>query len=216
MKKTLQSHNSAETLGASSKNLLIPSPTQLVLYFLVSLLVLTLFNLRRLWDYLNSVILANGGVGSLVSDQSTVLGRFFDSFSHSIILQVVFWVCIGSLIYVLIWFGRNLVINVLNDVVADNYVHPPTYSRFHYWESVIFRKVFFGFTIVVMLFYFFAGWRLIASLSDQAYKLISQFDAQHSLLLLAGITLVTMAFIHSFLLVGQITLNSWRFIYRDL
>ena len=216
MKKTLQSYSSTETTGSGSKKLLVPSGAQLILYLLISALLLTLFNIRQLWEYLNNVILAGGGIGSILGDTSSGLGHLFNSLSHSIVLQVIFWICIGSLIYVLIWFGRNLMINILNDVVADNYLHPASYSRFHYWESVLLRKFFFSLSLLVLLFYIFAGSRLVGSFASVAYNLISHFSLRTSLLELGGIVLATMALVHSLVLIVQITIQSWRFIYRDL
>jgi hypothetical protein len=218
MKKTLQSYSSSATVGATSKNFLIPTWSQLVLYLLISLLLLTVFNLRQLWEYLNNNILASDGLGlgSVISENASGLHKLLNSLSQSIILQVAFWVCIGSLIYMLIWFVRNVVINILNDVVADSYVHPSSYSRFHYWESIIARKIFFGISLTVLLFYFFAGWRLMSSLAELAYQLFPQFTTPQNLLELTGAVLVTMALVHSFILITHITINSWRFIYRDL
>jgi hypothetical protein len=217
MKKTLASQNSVTTVGATSRDFLVPSWSQLILYLLISLLLLIIFNLGRFWDYLNLVILAPGeGVDSLLAEHASSLHRIFSVASQSIILQVIFWIGIGSLVYILIWFIRNVVINILNDVVAASYIHPPSFNRFSYWESVIARKVFFGISLAVLMFYLFAGWRLVGSLADLAATEVSKFADLHSMLKLAGIVLIAMALIHSLILIGHITANSWRFIYRDL
>jgi hypothetical protein len=217
MKKTLQSYSSASTIGATSKNFLVPSWSQLVLYLLISILLLIIFNLGGLWSYLNSVILApEGGLDSVLAEHASGVRHFLNAASQSIILQIIFWVCIGSLIYVLIWFIRNVVVNILNDVVADQYIHPPSYSRFNYWGSVIARKVFFAISTLVLLFYFFASWRLVSSFAALARKLVTQPITSHSVAELIGIALVIMAVLHTLILIIHIVTNSWRFIYRDL
>ena len=218
MKKTPQSYSSSASNADTGKSFLIPSVSQLVLYLLITTLLLVAFNLGHIWDYLNNNILASGsdGLGDIIGDDSSSLHQFFNSISHSVVLQVVFWVCLGSLIYLFIWFVRNIVINILNDVVAANYVHPQGYNRFHYWESIIARKVFFAISLAILIFYFFAGWRLVDSLSELAYRLFPDFTDPQNFLKLAGIVVVIMALVHSFILIIRITVNSWRFIYRDL
>jgi hypothetical protein len=216
MKKKLQSYSSSEIVGAANKNFLVPTSTQLVLDMLIAILLLFFFNVGRLWNYLNQYVLSQeGGLGGVVGNST--LHKIFNTISQSTILQVAFWVCIGSLVYVLIWFLRNIVINILNDVVADSYVHPRGYSRVNYWESIIARKIFFGVSVIVLVFYFFAGWRLLSSLAAQIYTLFGHYyDPPINLLRVASIVVITMAVVHVFMIICHIAVNSWRFIYRDL
>ena len=52
---------------------------------------------------LEKVVLAPvGGLDSIIADKAPVLHTFFNSLSQSIFLEVLFWVCVGCIIYIFI------------------------------------------------------------------------------------------------------------------
>jgi hypothetical protein len=215
MENITESHNS--NIGATSKQFILPSLPQLLLYALIATMVLFVLNARKAWDYLNNTILASqGGATSLIAHNSPAFQKVFDSLSKSIILQVVFWVLIGCLVYIVIWFVRNIAINLLNDFVADNYVHPKSYSRSNYWSSILARKFFFWISTVILFLFTVSGIRLLAYLSSEAYHNIVHFHINSSLPKLIVIELAATGFIYSLILLSHIALNSWRLISRDL
>src|SRR4051812_48340303 len=119
MQTEIQSHNSSNFIGATNKQLLLPSGSQILLYFLVSILILIVLSINKTWDYLNQVVLVpQGGLDSIIAKNFPSVHKFLNYISQSILLQVVFWVTVGCAVYVLIWFAKNIFINIRNDMVA--------------------------------------------------------------------------------------------------
>jgi hypothetical protein len=215
MENITESHNS--NIGATSKQFILPSVPQLLLYILIATMVLFVLNSGKAWNYLSNTILASkGGAANLITHNSPAFQKTFDSLSRSIILQVVFWVLIGCLVYIIIWFVRNIAVNLLNDFVADNYIHPKSYSRSDYWSSILARKVFFWIGAVILFLFTISGMKLLAYISSEAYVNIVHFNLTSSLPRLIIIELAATGFIYSLILLSHVVLNSWRLISRDL
>lgn len=211
----MQSQNSK--IGLTSKQFLLPSGIQLVLYVLISLLILLILNLKNAWDYLNHTVLSpQGGLDKIIAQKSPELHKVLTSLSQSIILQVVFWVFVGCAVYVVIWFIRNVSINLLNDFVADKYVHPDSYHRAAYWGSILARKVFFWVSAIVLVFYLIAGARLLVYMSDLCYRFVINFHGLHSFWEIVQIIAATTGLIYLLILIIHVVVNSWRLIYKDL
>jgi hypothetical protein len=97
MENKIESNNS---IGATNKNILIPSGSQLLLYFLMAVVLLVALNIKNAWDYLNkTVLIPEGGIDSIITTHAPSLHKILNSISQSIILQVVFWVFVGCGVY---------------------------------------------------------------------------------------------------------------------
>ncbi len=217
MKKNIESFSSSSNVGLTSRQFFLPSVTQLLLYVLMSVLVLAVFNAKNAWDYLDSSVIApQGGLGKILPQRSPEVNRFLNSFSHSIFLQVVFWVAVGCVVYLIIWFLRNIMINILNDIAAGQYVHPKSYKGVNFWGSVLTRKIYLGISIVILIIYTGSFIKLLINLSNFCYGLISDFHPAKSILELLGATAVTAVLIYFLILLVKIVVHSWRSIYHDL
>jgi hypothetical protein len=215
MKNELQSHNSA--IGATSKHFILPSGSQILLYMLISVLLLISLNLKKIWDYLNhTVLVPQGGLDSVIAQNAPGVHKVLSSLSQSIILQVLFWICVGCVIYIFVWFVKNISINLINDMVADNYVHPTAYKRFKYWESLVARKVFFWVIFVVLTLFIITGLRLLTYLANICYTEILNFKTAHSLIVIPESLLATTGLIYIAVLLIHLAVNSWQLISKDL
>jgi hypothetical protein len=214
MEKSIESSNS---IGATNKNFLLPSGAQLLLYVLVAFLLLITLNIGRAWDYLNKIVLKpQGGLDSIIATNAPGFHKILNSLSQSIILQVTFWVFVGCVVYVIIWFVKNIAINLLNDITADQYVHPTTYKSYRFWGSILARRIFFWISAIILVFYLIASIRVIVYLGSLCYKFIVDFHSvRSSLQLLAALAAVT-GLIYILVLIVHITVNSWRLMYKDL
>jgi len=213
----IESYSTSNSIGVTSKQFLWPGWSQLLLYVLVSFLLLLVFNVKNAWSYLNNNIIApQGGLGAILSSNNRLLKHIFNSFSHSIVLQVLFWVAIGCFVYVIIWFIRNIAINIMNDIAADNYVHPATYKRLRFWESILVRKVFSGISIFTLIIYIGASTKMVMYLSGLCFRLVQNFQPIRSLLEIAACVLVTTVLVYILILLTHVAVMSWRLIYRDL
>jgi hypothetical protein len=172
----------------------LPTIYQIVLYFLISCLLLIMLNTGKAWDYLNNtVLIPQGGLDSIIATNAPSLHTVLNYVSQSIILQVIFWVFVGSVVYVLIWFVKNIAINLLNDITADQYIHPKSYQRTKFWSSILARF-----------------------LANICYEAIVKFHPVHSSLTILESALVITGVIYILVVVVHIVANSWRLLYKDL
>lgn len=204
-------------INAVLRQFLVPSWAQVFLYVLVSLLLFGLFNVQSIWrDYNNALLLNPELLSGAVTDKGNGLSEIWNTLLHSSLLQVVFWMTVGALTYLFIWFVRSVSTNLRNDIIADEYIHPASYNRKGYWESVIAHKILFGATVVVLFGYLYANLKLQPLLAQVGYSAIKDFEVIPSLIDLIGVILGTVILLHLLTLLFRVTANSWRFIYKDL
>jgi hypothetical protein len=209
-----QSYNS---IGATNRKFLLPGGWQILLYGLVSALLLIILNIKEAWKYLNNTVLKpDGGLDNVLANQAPGLHKFLNALSQSVLLQFVFWLFVGCAVYIFIWFIKNIAINVLNDIVADKYIHPKGYDRARYWESIFSRKIFFGLSILLLVIYSFASIRLVSLLANLCYDRVVSFHAPKSLPAIILAMLATTVVIYFLILLVHTVVNSWRLIYKDL
>ncbi len=215
MNNQIESHSSYD--GENSKWHFIPTPIQVLVYFLASCLLLTILNIGRIWHYLSTSLFGNqGGAENFVAAHIPALHGAYHFITHSIILQVMFWALVGCVIYGFIWFGKNIFISLMNDFVADQYVHPPGYNRSKYWESVLMRKVFFTLSLVVLIASFIGGVGFVMALASACYTTVTNFTIVGGTLTLFGSALITTTLIYALTILTYLTTKAWRLIYKDL
>lgn len=199
-------------VGLTPKQYLLPGFVQIFLYLLLSLFVLMALNTRNIWHYFKDVtVLPNGS-----TDNSTDLAnRGWHLISHGVWLQILFWVLVGCLVYIFIWFLSNLIANIRNDIVADQYKHPSTYSRLKFWESVLSRKVFFGFCVIVLIVYLWFFVLMANLLAKLCYSAFTNFGWLSSTGELLGAVISCAFLIYLLVLLVHITANSWRLIFKE-
>jgi len=218
MENNIESINSRTSrIGSLSKRFLLPSGSQLLLYALIALLLIIILNAGRAWNYLNDTVLKpEGGLDSIIATNAPAIHNVLNSLSQSVILQVVFWVFVGCVVYVIIWFIKNIAINLLNDFAADQYVHPTTYKSTRFWRSVAARRIFFWVSAVVLVLYLIAGTRLLVYLSDLCYRFIVHFHLVQSALQILQVVAAATGLIYILVILVHISVNSWRLMYKDL
>jgi hypothetical protein len=214
MENKIESNNS---IGMTSRNVLVPSPSQFFLYFLISFLLLIALNIKSAWDYLNQIVLKpQGGLDSIIADKAPGVHNILTSLSQSILLQVVFWVFVGCVVYVIIWFVKNIAINLLNDITADQYIHPSAYKRGKFWGGIFARRAFFWISAAILVVYLAVSARMFVYLAGLCYDSITDFAAVQSSLQIVGSLLAATSAIYICVLLVHITMNSWQLMYKDL
>jgi hypothetical protein len=217
MQNEIQSKSTKDTVGITSKQFILPNGVQLLLYLLIGVLLLMLLNIGKIWTYLNTVILSpEGGLDSILANQVPWLHNLLNRLSQSVALQFLFWLCVGCIIYIFLWFVKNIFINLRNDMVADKFVHPSAYNRKHYWESVIARKAFLWVSVVMLLVFAVTSGRLLFSLATHCYNQVVTFQMPSSLINLSISVAAVTGLIYIFVLLIHIAINSWQLTYKDL
>jgi len=200
----------------SLRRFLLPSLAYSAFYLFVSLLTLLMLNSQHIWRYFSSHDLAGQSLGQAIGQNAKGVQSFFSRISEGRILQILFWALIGIFIYILVWFIRNILLSVRNDIVADEYIHPHAYNRANYWHSVIGRKVFFTFSALVLVGYVYSCVKLLPLLASVCRNAISDFSWSPSIVELIGSWLAVAFLLYLLLLLGRVTAIIWRLIYQDL
>lgn len=212
----LESQNKIISKDATSKQFLQLSVWQLLLYVLLSVLLLAVLNAKKAWDYFDKNIFNERSDLGVVMPRESWLSRTLNSLSHSIILQVAFWIAVGCIVYATLWFIRNIIINVMNDIAADSYIHPTTYKNYLFWRSVLIRKFISGISIVALIIYIGFFVRMVMNLAKLCYKLAPKLNTVNSLLELLGVIAFTAVLLYFLVFLVRVAVFSWRSIYRDL
>ncbi len=210
--QNLKSHNSQQY--DLVKDLFMPSLLQISLYFLTSIVLLTVLNAIRFWEYLNKDLAGRNQALELFgsgADGGSLLG----SGSYGRIGQMVIWGLVGVFIYIVVWFLKNIIVNLRNDIVADEYVHPHSYKRSKYWQSVLSRKALFVLISLVLIVYIYLLFQLLPVILDYFYRMVVDFNTQNALYGLAAVASTTLL-LHIFISLCRLTISAWRFIYTDL
>jgi hypothetical protein len=216
MKTDTKSHNTRSDIAL--KELLIPSAAQIWLDFTIAVVLLALLNIRGLWAYFAHGILdaSQSDVSDIINQKGQGVHNFLDTISKGRFLQIVFWLFVGCVVYMLIWFVRSFFTNIRNDIVADEYMHPFTYNRNTYWQSVIARKLFFVSILVIFIGFTITGFKLALVLAGLTYSSIEAHDSAHSVVQVLGSIIVTALLIQIFVILLRLLSRSWKLIYTDL
>jgi hypothetical protein len=216
MYKQIKSNNTR--LGLTFWKLLFPSELQTFLDLLLGLLLLIILNAKGLWNYFTNGFLAaqQSEVSDIITQKVQGIHHFLDTISKGRFLQIVFWLFVGCVVYLLIWLSRSMLTNIRNDIVADEFTHPESYSRIGYWGSVLAHKLVLICIFVVLIVYFFAGFRLVSLIAKWAYTALENFQALRTSAEILGAVLATAFLLQILFALIRIFTNSWKFIYKDL
>lgn len=207
----IKSHNSSSNKFAWQ--FFVPSITEIILYALTSLVLLTVVNVSAIWDYLSGNPSGRQYAEELFGQGSGdgILGTSL----QGRISQIVVWGLMGILIYTVVWFVKNILTNLRNDVIADEYIHPRSYSRKNYWKSIAIRKVFFVGILAVLAGYIYLCVKLFPIFSSYYLNAITNFSASsliNALAVIAGMAIL----LHILVALSRLAINSWQFIHADL
>lgn len=134
---------------------LLPSPIELIPYFFASLLVLLVMSNRILL-----VILADGTPVTEVS-VTEVFGQRFDHITGLLAIPILgrvvlflFWLGIGSIVYMLVWLFQNLAVEVYDDLATPKLKDSKDReSEEGWWGTTLSHTIFLCSSILLLLFY---------------------------------------------------------------
>ncbi|MBA3757380.1 hypothetical protein H0X09_00735 [Candidatus Saccharibacteria bacterium] len=215
MKSNTRSYNSRLNTSLSQ---FVPDGTQIFLDFIVSILLLATLNARAIWHFFTTGITADSqlDLGSLISEKAPAIEGVLGNLAHGRFIQVLFWLFVGCIVYILIWIVGNFFTNIRNDIVADEYLHPTSYKRAGYWGSIFSRKIFFVSILVILAAYIYSGLKLVATLADLTYLAFKDFEIVLSSLKLVGYLVTTAILVQIFFVLTGIATKTWKLIYKDL
>jgi len=141
-----------------ARQFFVPGAAEIVLYFLISIIALVVLNYGKV-----IVKLSNNYIDlpeKLPANFSTLSDNFSHTFASALggrLGQIILWSFIGALCYIGLWLAKNVLNSFENDIIAEHYTHPSSYSRTGYWGSSLAVKVFLFASIVITASYVFVA-----------------------------------------------------------
>lgn len=212
--KVSSSYNSR--FSVSARQFFIPSRAQFLMYTLVSVLLLVLLNGHAIWTKFKGNLQQDLTLSDVIVSNAPFLQKVIDRLSHSRVPEIVFWLLVGCGIYIIIWFMRNISSNIVNDVVADSYLHPKDYDRQMFWQSIIARKILLFFSLGVLIAYFVVAVKFLPVVARFFYSAIDDFRLSPSVVQIMISILITTLLIYFFILLTHLSANLWKLVYRNL
>lgn len=135
---------------------LLPHPIALLSYFFVSLLILGVASRQTLL-----IILADGSpvtelqVGEVFSQRFNYIDELLAVPILGRIVLFLFWLAIGSVVYMVVWLIQNMAVEVYDDITyAKLKTRPqPDDEDISWWGSTLAHTIFIGSSIILFLFF---------------------------------------------------------------
>ncbi len=143
-------------------NFFKPSVAEAMLYFLLSIILLVIYNSGDIIHHLGSNYI--GSPEHLKTNFTTLSNGFSNSFSSALggrLGQIILWSFVGALAYIALWLAKNILNSFENDVISAHYLHPSTYSRIGYWGSSFAIKLFLASMLLFSAGYLFVSIRAV-------------------------------------------------------
>ncbi len=199
---------------------LLPQPIELMVYLFVSLLILL--------AVANQTILQILSGSSPVPEAgfSEVLSQRTDSFEQLLAIPILgrivlflFWLAIGSIVYVLVWLFQNMAVEVYDDLTLAKITDPRARQAAKeemqaetdeegWWGTALAHTIFVGSGVILFLFFLIIAINGLLPLWSQLFQIglqnLSEFTSVIKIILSLVGTMVT---IHVFVLF-------WKFFFR--
>jgi hypothetical protein len=214
--KAMQSHSTAH--AESLRSALVPSWGQVFIYILLGLITLVALNIGALWTYFNSSVgVSQETANAVISNQFDRFSNFAGNILDGRLAPMLFWGFLGVITYMVFWLIKNTAINVRNDLTAENYKHPFSFSRQKYWQSIAAHKVFLVCSIIFLsAFVYLSLVYWLPILARVFYAAIYSWEPVDSGWKLLGAILATAFLIYFVVLLARITRNAWRWVTSNL
>jgi hypothetical protein len=145
-----------EIASHQAKGFFVPSVGEFTLYVLLSMILLVGLNVGSIISRLSNNYIGNPE--HLKTNFSTLISGFNSSFDSALggrLGQILLWAFVGALAYIGLWLAKNVLNSFENDIIADHYLHPSSYSRIGYWSSSFSVKTFLVAMLLVTAGYLF-------------------------------------------------------------
>jgi hypothetical protein len=196
-------------------NFIVPSWVDVITYIVLSCLLLFALNASKLWHaFVDKQANAYDTVGSsytMLNFDNNRLMSFAGDFS-----VLLFWLAVGSLVYVTIWLTQNSLSEVKHEIGEGQMVSGDMVKR-NYLHSLIAHYIFFcALTLLTLIsFYFVAGF-IFPIVNAAFYGTIITFQQFDVLNIVSGVAAILLLAVILYLLklLVQIYIRFWRIYIR--
>ncbi len=197
---------------------LLPSPIELIPYFFASLLVLLATSNQTLL-----VILADGSPVTPVSVPE-VFGQRFDYISELLAVPILgrivlflFWLGIGSIVYMLVWLFQNMAVEVYDDIATAKVKDKKTrQSEEGWWGTTLSHTIFVCSSVLLLLFYTVIAVNFLLPAWTQLFQIgLQTLGEAGGILKLVVAIIGTMLTLHIFVLFWKLFMRVRNYIYNN-
>lgn len=198
---------------------LLPSPIELVPYFFTSLLILLVAANQTLL-----VILADGSPVTPIPINEVFSQRFdYIAVLLSVpilgrIVLFLFWLAIGSVVYMLVWLFQNLAIEVYDDLTYAKLKNPKDREdEDGWWGTTLSHAIFVGSSVLFFLFYIVIAINFLFPAWIQLFQIGLQGVSEVTNIFEVVIAVIgTMITLHIFVLFWKLFMRLRGYIYNNL
>lgn len=177
---------------------LMPHPAELLTYFVVSLLALLIASNQTLLVILSGDSpVSDIAVTDVFGQQLNYLVQIFDIPILGRIVLFIFWLAIGSIVYMFVWLFQNIAVEVYDNISYAKLKDPQQRIEDEdgWWGTTLSHTIFVGSSIILLLFYvilvtslFFPAWGQLFQIGLQSFN---QLNGMFKLLVAVIGTMVT-------------------------
>jgi hypothetical protein len=207
-----QIYSQNEMAENTIKGFFVPSVAAWFLFFLLSGILLLIYTFSQILDWFgNDSLRSTETFNQSLQLFNSRFGSAFDSALGGRLGQVIIWSFVGALVYILIWFVKNMFNSVENDLIIDRYDHPKNYDRTKFFGVAIGELMLFMALLVVLAFYTYAGFNIIMpATAGMLSSSINKFLLPNSLLaILLSIVIPTLG-IYAWSIIAKLMFRLWQ------
>lgn len=198
-------------------NFLLPTPMELIPYFFTSLLVL-LFTSRQTI----LIILADGSPVTPIST-TEVIGQRFDYIPELLAVPILgrivlflFWLGIGSIVYMLVWLFQNLATEVYDSIAPDEDGESGAESEDGWWGTTLSHTIFMCSGVILLALYIIIVISLLLPAWTQLFQIgLQSFSESGGFLKTITAIIGAMVTVHGFVLFFRMFIRTKNYIYNN-
>jgi hypothetical protein len=198
---------------------LLPPPIETLSYFFVALLALLIATNQTLL-----VILSDGspvppaGFSDVFGQRLDYLDQLMQIPIIGKIILFMFWLAIGSIVYMLVWLFQNMAVEVYDDLtlaqlkVSDR----PQDDGSGWWGTPLSHAIFVGSSIILFLFYLLIAINFLFPAAVQLFQIgLQSLSERSGILKLIASIFTTMMTLYIFVIFWRIFFRIRSYIYNS-
>lgn len=199
---------------------LLPQPVELLTYLFVSLLLLLIASNQTLL-----VILSDGspvpesGISEVFSQRLGYLDELMQVPILGRIILFLFWLAIGSVVYMVVWLFQNIAVEVYDEVATAKLRERGEVveeDKGSWWGTTLAHAIFVGSSIILFIFYVLIAVNLFFPAWVQLFRFgLVTFGTLDSAFNLAVAIIGTMVTVYVFVLFWRLFFRLKSYIYNS-
>lgn len=207
-----QQKNTTSKIKIFLTQFLLPQPVELPVYFLISLLILLVASNQTLLVILSDgTPIPNVAITDVFGQRINYVGELLQVPILGRIVLFIFWLAIGSVVYMLVWLFQNVAVEVYDDLAYAKLKQRPVKDEEDdggWWGTTLSHTIFVGSSVILFLFYLIVAVNLLFPAWVQLFQIALQ-----SLSELQSVIKLIIAILGTMLTVYIFTLF-WRLFFR--